>query len=645
MPLKDYQIQDFRGIDQSTSENKLKPGYSPDAQNIDTENGDLAVAKGYVKHLETPVPGTDRIRRMYVWQTSADDKFVVVAGDTIYAYVPAANDDPAHWDAVYTYPVAITSDQWDIREARIGTKDWLLFANGQTQMVKWDGVNPAMLFGSGSYVYEGEVASVTHNMQKATAVSAAVVGTAITWTLTMPAGWAYSLDQEIAFTVPADIADEILSANVMIGAATYALDYVPAWNAGDVAVVKLTGAATALVSETTYGITAVTLNSTIDEDWKQRCLDVGLTIGDVSYPVSAIDDARTLVTLKTVCTNALAVGDVARVRGGVSDIAVAFTALHYSRLFSAGDPDNRSRLYWSQPPGDVKSIEDWSQDDAGELTSGGHVEVGDTSSDPIVGLCSLSNQLLIFKKSSIHRLLGDRPSNFRIVPIGADVEKMTHTGRVSHGDTPYWLTRAGLFYHDGQDSHLSSTARQIRTLLAGANLDSCKSCENRDRLYFTMRRGPGEYDDSIVRLDLTDGTYMLRNGFHVIDLCARDGTIYMINDRRYVYRFGEGASYDGAPIDAYWRTPVTDMSQKAKVKQLKALYCRGEGTKIVIEVQAGVHKSRTPFLMPASPYEVKRVDLKNETRTLSITIRNEAGSFFRLTGGVEILFNIKEDFG
>ena len=137
-----YRVEDFRGIDQSRSENKLASGYSPDAVNMDTANGDLAVGFGYSKHLTVPVPGDGRIRRMYHWHTLKADKFIVIAGDTVYAYRDEA------WEAVYTYPEEITSENWDFEEVRIDNTDYLIIANGQTQMIKWDGTNAAVLFGS-----------------------------------------------------------------------------------------------------------------------------------------------------------------------------------------------------------------------------------------------------------------------------------------------------------------------------------------------------------------------------------------------------------------------------------------------------------------------------------------------------------------
>ena len=92
----------------------------------------------------------------------------------------------------------------------------------------------------------------------------------------------------------------------------------------------------------------------------------------------------------------------------LSSAPAGLLELYYSRLFAAGDPAHPCRLYWSCAPGDARTVEDWSQDDASPNVSGGHVEVG-TDSDPITGLFALSNQLLIFKRDSLYRLLGDRP--------------------------------------------------------------------------------------------------------------------------------------------------------------------------------------------------------------------------------------------
>ncbi len=636
MALQTYRVEDFKGIDQSKSENKLASGYSPDAVNMDTANGDLAVGYGYSKYLTVPVPGVGRIRRMYHWHTLRADKFLVIAGNTIYAY----ND--GSWDVVYSYTENITSDTWDFEEVRIGVTDYLIIANGQTQLIKWDGVNPAELFGSGEYVYEGSVASVTYNGTKAVSATYAEADDVGTFTITMPDGWTHEDNALIAFTVPQDMG-HIAALKLVIGANTYQMTFVPIWSSGDLAVAVLTSTTEAVEYEDDYGVNAVTITPAVPEEWAQRVIVVGLQIDGITQTVLEVSEDRTSVTFVKPTKRELTAGMTAKVRGEVSDHPVNFVALYYSRLFSAGDPNHPSRLYWSQPPGDTRTVEDWSMDEASDMTGGGHVEIGQTSSDPIVGLCALSNQLIIFKSSSIYRLLGDRPTNYRITSVNKDVEHMVNTARVSHGDIPYWLTRGGLYYHDGQSANLPASSRQIRDILANANLETCKAAENRDRLYFSIRQGESEHDNAIIVYDLKERTYMLRNGFNVVDICAYDGTLYMINDQRYVYQWDKSTTYDGEHIEAYWHTPFTDAGAMSITKALKTLYLRGEGGIVQIRYRIGRFEETKTYQMPEDTGEPIRIPLRNEGRAFGMKIFNEAGSWFRIMGGVDLRFEMKDD--
>ena len=482
---KEYNIPAFGGIDQSRSENRLDPGSSPDACNMDTENGDLAVARGYVKHIPIAVPGTGPIRRLYIWRSLVTVRYIVIAGMQVYAWVDT--DTTPSWKLIHTYAEesgrpAFSGLRWDFLECKIGNTDYLLIANGERQIIKWDGISAsASLFGS---------------------------------------------------------------------------------------------------------------------------------------------------------------------EANGSNARVNFLAMHYSRLFACGDMDHPSRLYWSQPPGDERTIENWLSDEASENVGGGFVEVGETSGDPITGLCALSNQLLIFKRSSIFRLLGDRPSNYRVYRVHAEVEQMVDSGLILYGDTPFWMTNAGMYYHDGQTSQPMYNARQIRTILSGARLTMCKGAENRDRLYFSYREGGNNtnyLDNALIVYDVPNKTYMVRRGFTIADIFAYDGKMYLINDARYIYRFDEGDTYDGVPIHAYWNTPLTDLNAKPGIKSLDEMYFRATGAQdaILIDARIGKHVSNIRKLIPESEAEVVEIPLKNEGRVFSFKFSNEAGSRWTITGGVQIAYDLR----
>jgi len=80
MSMKQYRIREFGGIDQSMEQSAIDEGSSPDACNMDTRDGNLSVAKGFVKHLLEPVPGDGPVKRVYLWRSLVTTRYVVVAG-------------------------------------------------------------------------------------------------------------------------------------------------------------------------------------------------------------------------------------------------------------------------------------------------------------------------------------------------------------------------------------------------------------------------------------------------------------------------------------------------------------------------------------------------------------------------------------
>lgn len=468
MAVRIYRIDQFRGIDQSADENAMDPGMSPDACNMDTEDGGLRVAKGYVREIEAPIPGNGDIHALAVYARADGDTFIAAANESIYAF------DGSAWQTLYTYENGLTDHVFDFEQARIGTADCLIIGCGESQPVKYDGTS-ATLFGSA-------------------------------------------------------------------------------------------------------------------ED--------------------------------------------------VSDIPVRYLATYRSRLFSAGDPNNPNRLYWSQLPGNGRTVEAWGPVSASANVEGGHAEAGSMGSDPITGLAALSNQLVIFKKRSIYRLIGDKPSNFTIEEIDSRAERTVNTAVVKCADALYFLTAGGICCFNGVTAGPMGDARRIKRLLEGADVSAARGALCRDRLYFTFEDAAGE---AMIEYDLVRGLYMLRRGFSVRGLCAGGGALYIADGNRRVCRFNEGASYDGAPINAYWKTPETDLRDKSSIKGMRGLYLRGEcganEAATLVDVTSGGVTSTHRLLLPERSAEVLETPLLNEGRTFALRFYNEAGGSFTIKSGAEIEFD------
>lgn len=462
-----YKINEFLGIDQNTAENGVAGGMSPDACNMDTSDGALRVAKGFMPCIEQPVPGEETPYRLFLFRSSAQEQFLALAGNSLYAHRAGA------WQKVYEYEGGLVQHRFGAAQVQLSGTDYIVIGCGERQLVKYDGESVS-LFGSAE---------------------------------------------------------------------------------------------------------------------------------------------------------------------GLSDVPALYLDTYKDRLFSAGDPRHKNRLYWSQLPGGGRTVENWSQVEASPNVEGGHAEVGGDGSDPITGILALSNQLLIFKKRSLFRLIGDKPSNFTIESVDAVSEQAAHTALARMADTVFYLTGAGLFSFNGVTARRMTDARNIRGFLVDADVTDARGVCVRDKLFYAVRENGRS---AVIEYDISRRAYMLRRGFTAYDLCALDGAVYLIDGSRHVCRLGEGNRYNGLPICAWWRTPATDLYDKSSVKAMRQLYLRGaaetENAVLLAEVTAGGMSTVYRLLLPEARSSVLEVPLKNEGRVFSVRFENEAGGRFSLEGGVELAF-------
>ena len=468
-----YRIEGFAGLDQSRDENLLSPAYSPDAMNVDTENGDLAVTKGFSKLIPLPVPreSTSGIDRVCFFRSASGDIPMAISGGYIYTYSEAGG-----WTRAYEYSLVPEKRHYSVLMTRIGMTDTMLIADGVNRIVKFDG-SQFSDFGS---------------------------------------------------------------------------------------------------------------------------------------------------------------------QAGCSDIPVGFIAMYRGRLFAAGSYEDPNRLYYSKLPGGSRTIEDWGSDPDSPQVEGGHIEIGTTSGDPITAVCAMSNQLLIFKRSSVYRLIGDRPGNFTVELIEKDSAPVTDTATAVCHDVIYYVTRGGLHSFSGVDVSPLPDSRRIKRIMQDADVSDTRMAAVGSRLYFTIRKDGAS---RLIEYDPETRRYMQYGGFGLYDICAHDGSLIITNSARYLEKWGEGSDFDGQPIRAYWRTPTTDLGEKSVVKTLGGLYLRGasiEDAPLLVKVRAGGVEREYRSILPCSETGVLEIPLKDEGRTFGLTFENENGGRFCIVGGVEMSMSVRK---
>lgn len=324
---------------------------------------------------------------------------------------------------------------------------------------------------------------------------------------------------------------------------------------------------------------------------------------------------------------------------GCSNAAVSYLTMYRGRLFAAGDADNPDRLYYSVLPGGGRTIENWGYVEASPAVEGGHAEVGSVGGDPIVAIHSLSNQLLIFKRSSLYRLIGDRPSNYSIERIDASFKPPVRSAIATYADVMYFITKDGLYYYNGVTARPSSDMYSIRKIMQTASVDSSRAVIANDRLFFTISVNGKK---KLIIYDLVEKKYMLRDGFVMYDMAIIAGTMMIVSGDRYVCVFDRGNSYDGKPINAYWKTPLTDFGEKSSIKSLHELFLRAKGDRIVITTSVDGVKSVYARELTDRNDQVLEIPLKDEGRLIQLMFSNENGGSFEIVDGIEVLLGLRQ---
>ena len=334
-----------------------------------------------------------------------------------------------------------------------------------------------------------------------------------------------------------------------------------------------------------------------------------------------------------------------QLRGGVSDKHVSSFELFHDRLWSAGDPEHVSRLYWSCAAGEGRTIEDWVSDDHYEDASGGHVDVGVADGDRIVALKSLSDCILIFKVNSVWRLYGDRPSNYTLERISDEVGAFDDHEIVTKYGTPYWLTKNGVYYSDGSNCmNVDNEVDYLRDLfweVNGSMRRSAVSVPALRKFFFDV------YSDEIGRFVLTrdtvTGAYLTFNGIDVVDLATASDDALYLDASGAVYNRAENSAQlcdtDGKPLDAVWESQIMEINGLAYKKQVTQLFFRASGDRIRVRIHTDLGDVEQDVVPSDMQTNVIRVPVNmSEARYMQVTIRNVNGSRFKIEGGIFLLF-------
>ena len=403
----------------------------------------------------------------------------------------------------------------------------------------------------------------------------------------------------------------------------------------------------------------MTLSDAMDAEAQRRALAYGVMYGpgdDLVYvDVASIPDSTHIVLDVALVTTPEA-NDNVKIRGGGSNAPVQYIEMYANRLFAAGDTTAKTRLYWSAIPGDGRTMEDWLSVDGSQDASGGFVDVGDSEQDPIIGITALSNQLLIWKRYSVWRLYGDRPSTFTLERLDDHSDIMSNAGVVVKYDAPYLLMWNGIHTYNNVsvvpvDGGVKPLRRFFDLDANGQNtvdISNSRGAFYDNRFYMTCKTKTtpaSTYDNAIIVFDVARNSYMIRDGFQVADIVAVGSSLYVVDGNRYVCEFERGSSYNGSPISAYWYTQPTDFGRKMNRHQAMELYAHITGDAVKATV-IGDYLNNVKSVVPLSVragYTTVRFNT-DQQYFIQFKFENVSGGVFTLHGGINIhvLSELKE---
>ena len=247
--------------------------------------------------------------------------------------------------------------------------------------------------------------------------------------------------------------------------------------------------------------------------------------------------------------------------------------------------------------------------------------------------------MLIFKRDSLYRLLGDRPGNYRIIPVDAAFRQPLHTACVRYADRLFFLTEGGLCFYDGQTVRKSAAFRALEPLLRNANLAAVRAAACDDTLYFAIRsRYDAPYNETVIEYDVLRDRFMIRNGFTVVDLCTVHGTLYLLTGAGKLAAFDNNISYDGDPINVWWCTPMLDLGRKDTNKTLLMLTATGTG-QIGVRAESDGGSYETSVRLSSVPLGVTEIPLRGVGRMFRLRFSSVGGAPFTLDAPVTLLFD------
>lgn len=339
---------------------------------------------------------------------------------------------------------------------------------------------------------------------------------------------------------------------------------------------------------------------------------------------------------------ALAIGD------DFADVKFARLGRYAERVWGVGAPGYPDSIFYSRPYDPFT----WTGVPETPELGGGVINQPTWDGDSFLDVRPFGGYLLAIKERTIFEIRGTDPSSFTISEAyGSDGPIQPKTICADTGALLF-LSRGGLALYDGSSARLLSrdALRCTMDSLAPATASRARACIAGHVYYLAVCIDGAQENNAVIEYDVERGTFMLRTGIRVRDMCSVGTEVYctLTNAPYRVMRFDDAKAcgYDGGAMECLWQTGWLDLG-KDRVKRDFVLRFTAEAgadglpLALTLETERG-QKTRVALLSRARrDYRVRIQLAGRRVRVLLRAQAREAG--FAITGGIQVNYTADEE--
>lgn len=308
----------------------------------------------------------------------------------------------------------------------------------------------------------------------------------------------------------------------------------------------------------------------------------------------------------------------------------SFIELHYDRVWIAGHPTNKDRLYFSTAGVNGADIEDFTipieEEEANQ--HGGFIDVRSYDGGEIIGLKVVFNALVIFKNKSAYKVFGDNPENYELVQLfssnGAISDKSICTG----DNGAYFLNNDGIYFYDGTNTNLIS--QKVNKTIANMNKSYVKAscgCFYDNKYYLAIPTGTSTTNNCLIVYNALTKSFVIHELGGFGNLLEHNGKLYGSIGANIVELYQSSGT--NQPLK--WETPNYDFGKLNSRKNSNYIYFRGKGNGSVRFTVITDRKTKVIDVPLTSTETLYKKKLKNKGKIFKITIENPNNSEIEIT--------------